>query len=156
MTKGRSMRILLTRIRIGAQTPSYSYRVYAPFTEISFERQGLISMHSDFGHGAGLLARFPDVIAPMTHLEASPGLEKHRIGRLIDAVADRVAAVLLGAAFPEMTERSAPFRFDVPAAPTDARLFGTVDNLSGRYELLASGLEALTPTSLGFRSEDDR
>lgn len=43
------MRILLTRTRIGAEAPSYSYRVHIPFTDISLERQALIAMHSDYG-----------------------------------------------------------------------------------------------------------
>lgn len=115
------MRILLTRIRIGAEAPSFSYRVYVPFTEISLERQALISMHSDYGHGAVLLARLPDVIAPMAHLETAPGLDKHSFAKAIDGVADRLAAVLLGSAFPEMTERVLPFRLDVASAPPNAR-----------------------------------
>lgn len=150
------MRILLTRIRIGQQPPSYSYRVYAPFSEISPERQSLISMHSDFGHGAGLLARLPDVIAPMTHLEAPPGLDKFRLGNLIDAVADRVGAILLGAVFPEMTERAVPFRLDVPSAPPNSKAFSEIDNLSGRYEFLSRELDTLTPTRLGLRAEAER
>ena len=89
------MRILLTRTRIGMEPPSYSFRVYVPFTEISLERQALISMHSDYGMGAGLLARLPDVIAPMSHLESAPGLDKHNLGKRIDGVAARLGAILL-------------------------------------------------------------
>lgn len=150
------MRILLTRTRIGVEAPSYSYRVHIPFTDISLERQALISMHSDYGLGAGLLARLPDVIAPMAHLEAAPGLDKHHFGKCVDAVADRVAAILLGAVFPEMAERTLPFRLDVPSAPPNARAFGEIENISGRYETLARDLDGLTASSLGFRAEGDR
>ncbi len=45
------MRILFVRVRIGVQESGYSYRLYIPFTESSFERQALISVHSDFGSG---------------------------------------------------------------------------------------------------------
>src|SRR3546814_4158645 len=45
------MRILFVRVRIGVQESGYSYRLYIPFTESSFERQALISVHSDFGRG---------------------------------------------------------------------------------------------------------
>ena len=150
------MRVLLTRTRIGVETPSYSYRVYIPFADISLERQALIPMHSDYGMGAGLLARLPDVIAPMWHLESAPGLDKHNLGKRVDGVADRVGALLLGAAFPEMRERAAPFHLDVPLAPPNARLFGTIENLSGRYEMLLYDLDSLTAASLVFRMESDR
>lgn len=150
------MRILLTRIRIGVDVPSYSYRTYVPFTEISLERQALISMHSDYGHGTGLLARLPDVIAPMAHLEAASGLDKHNVAKAIDGVADRLAAVLLGAAFPEMTERILPFRLDVASVPPNARRFGRSENLAGRYEMLVQARDSLTAASLGFRLETDR
>ena len=150
------MRILLTRTRIGAEAPSYSYRVYIPFAEISLERQALIAMHSDYGHGAGLLATLPDVIAPMTHLDAPSGLDKHNSAKAIDGIADRVAALLLGTAFPEMTERVLPFRLDVPSAPTNARLFGRSESLSGRYEMLAQTQDSLTAANLGFRMETNR
>lgn len=150
------MRILLTRIRIGVDVPTYSYRVYVPFTEISLERQALISMHSDYGQGAGLLARLADMIAPMAHLEAAPGLDKHNVAKAIDGVADRLAAVLLGVAFPEMTERVLPFRLDVASAPPNARLFARIENLAGRYEMLVQARDSLTAASLGFRMESDR
>ena len=150
------MRILLTRTRIGTEPPSYAYRVYVPFTEISLERQALISMHSDYGMGVGLLARLPDVIAPMSHLESAPGLDKYKLGKLIDGVADRVGTLLLAEAFPEMTERSVPFRLTVPSAPPNARLFGMTDNLSGRYEPMSGTQEGLTAEGLGFRGEADR
>lgn len=68
------MRVLLNRTRIGVEAPTYSYRVYVPFSELSHERQALIAMQSDYGMGAGLLARLPDVIAPPSHLESAPGL----------------------------------------------------------------------------------
>src|SRR3546814_14671338 len=45
------MRILFVRVRIGVQESGYSYRLYIPFTESSFERQALISVHSDYGRG---------------------------------------------------------------------------------------------------------
>src|SRR3546814_1231619 len=45
------MRILFVRVRIGVQESGYSYRLYIPFTESSFERQALISVHSDFVRG---------------------------------------------------------------------------------------------------------
>lgn len=150
------MRVLLTRTRIGVEAPSYSYRVYVPIAEISLERQALIAMHSDYGLGAGLLARLPDVIAPMSHLESAPGLDKHNLGKRIDGVADRVGAVLLRAAFPEMRERAVPFRLDLSSAPPNARLFGTIENLSGRYEKLSHDLDSLTAASLAFRVESDR
>lgn len=150
------MRVLLTRTRIGSETPSYSYRAYVPFADISLERQALISMHSDYGMGAGLLTRLPDVIAPMSHLESAPGLDKHNLGKRVDGVADRVGALLLGAAFPEMRERAVPFRLDVPSAPPNARQFGMIENLSGRHEMLARDLNSLTAASLGFRMGSDR
>ncbi|WP_337847818.1 hypothetical protein [Sphingomonas sp.] len=150
------MRILLTRTRIGVETPSYSYRAYVPFTAISLERQALIAMHSDYGFGAGLLARLPDVIAPMVHLEAAPGLDKHHLAKLVDGVADRVAAILLCGAFPEMTERTVPFRLDVPSAPPNAQRFGTIENISGRYETLSQALDSLTVVSLSLQMECDR
>jgi len=150
------MRVLLTRTRIGTEPPSYAYRVYVPFAEISIERQALISMHTDYGMGAGLLARLPDVIAPMSHLGSAPGLGKHNLGKLIDGVADRVGAVLLAKVFPEMAERTVPFRLTVPSAPPSARLFGTIVNLSGRYEPLACAVESLTAAGLEFHRESDR
>lgn len=150
------MRILLTRTRIGAEAPTYSYRVHVPFTEISPERQALIAMHSDYGLGAGLLARLTDVIAPMAHLEAAPGLDKHKLGKRIGDVADRLGAILLGTAFPEMTERAVPFRLIVPAAPPNARRLGTIENISGRYDGLSRALDDLTAPSLGLRLESDR
>lgn len=150
------MRILMARVRIGAQEPTYSYRLYVPFTEISLERQALISMHSDFGHGAGLLARFPDVIAPMAHLESTPGVDKHRLASLVDGVADRVGALFLGAAFSEMAERTVPFRLLVPTAPPNATIFGTIDNLSGRYAFLSDHVVTLSAQTLGLRLEGDR
>ena len=56
----------------------------------------------------------------MSHLEAASGLDKHNVAKAIDGVADRLAAVLLGAAFPEMTERILPFRLDVASVPPNA------------------------------------
>lgn len=150
------MRILFARTRIGIDVPTYAYRLFVPFSEISLERQALITMHSDYGQGAGPLARLPDVIAPMAHLEAAPGLGKHELAKRIDAVADRIGAILLGAAFPEMRELTIPFRLEVPAAPPNARLSGEAHNLSGRYDMLSRGLAALTPTILGLRMERDR
>lgn len=150
------MRILLTRTRIGTEPPSYAYRVYVPFTEISLERQAFISMHSDYSMGVGLLARLPDVIAPMSHLESAPGLDKYKLGKLIDGVADRVGALLLAKVFPEMAERTVPFRLTVPSAPPNARLFGSTDNLSGRYEPISRAPESFTADGLGFRGEADR
>lgn len=150
------MRILLARTKIGTEPPSYAYRAYVPFTEISLERQALISMHSDYGMGAGLLARLPDVIAPMAHLESAPGLDKYNLGKLIDSVADRVGALLLAEVFPEMTERTVPFRLTVPSAPPNAKLFATMNNLSGRYEPISCVQESLTADGLGFCRERDR
>lgn len=150
------MRILLTRTRIGTEPPSYAYRVYVPFTEISLERQALISTHSDYGMGAGLLARLPDVIAPMSHLESTSGLDKHRLGKLIDGVADRVGALLLAEVFPEMAERTVPFRLTMPSAPPNARRIGFSDNLSGRYEPISRALASLTAYRLGFHGKEDR
>jgi len=150
------MRILLTRTRIGTEPPSYSYRIYVPFNEISLERQALISMHSDYGMGAGLLARLPDVIAPMAHLQSAPGLDSYNLGKRIDGIADRVGAILLGAVFPEMAERTVPFRLTVPSAPPNARLFGATHNLSGAYEPLSRALASLTAAGLGFHRDSDR
>ena len=150
------MRILLTRARISGEASSYSYRVFIPFAEISLERQALIAMRSDYGHGAGLLARLSDIIAPMTHLDAPSSLDKHNFAKAIDGIADRVAAVLLGTAFPEMTERVLPFRLDVPSAPTNARRFGRTESLSGRYEMLVQAQDSLTAVSLGFQMETNR
>lgn len=150
------MRILMSRVRIGVQEPTYSYRLYVPFAEISLERQALVSMHSDFGHGAGLLARLADVIAPMDHLERPPGLDKRRSGTLIDAVADRVGAVLLAAAFPEMDAPAVPFRLIVPTAPPNAMLFGSINNLAGRYAALSDLLPTVTPAALAFQPDADR
>ena len=130
------MRILLTRTRIGTEPPSYSFRVYVPFTEISLERQALISMHSDYGMGAGLLARLPDVNTVIATREGTP--------------------ILLGQVFPGMAEQRSQFRLSVPAAPANARLFETIDNLSGRYEPLSRALENLTAEGLGFHRESDR
>lgn len=153
---GAVMRVLLSRVRIGVREPTYSYRLYVPFREISPERQALIPMHSDYGHSTGLLARVSDVIAPMAHLESAPGVEKHKRGRLIDDVAERVGALLLQVAFPEMREPMVPFRLMIPAAPSNARVFGSIENLSGRYGELAARLPTVTATSLGFRLEGDR
>ena len=150
------MRILMSRVRIGAEQPIYSYRLHVPFTEISPERQALISMRSDFGLGAGLLARLIEVIAPMSHLEAPPGTDKHHFGRLVEGVADRVGALLLGTAFPEMVERTVPFRLLVPTAPSNALVFGEIVNLSGRYAYLSDHLPVLTVQTLGLRFEGDR
>lgn len=150
------MRVLLTRTRIGVETASYSYRAYVPFAEISPERQALIAMQSDYGLGAGLLARLADVIAPMSHLETVPGLDKHNFGKLVDGVADRVGAALFGAAFAEMTERTVPFRLHVPSAPPNARVFAAVANLAGRYEMFSRDLDRLTAETLGLWLEGDR
>ncbi|MDE8650568.1 hypothetical protein [Novosphingobium album (ex Liu et al. 2023)] len=150
------MRILLTRVRIGQVLPSYAYRAFVPFTEISLERQALIAMHSDFGYGFGLLARLFDVIAPMAHLEAPPGLEKHRFGIELDLVASRVGAILLHAAFPEMAERTVPFRQLVPIAPPNAAHLGEAVDLTGRHDWLSGQIETLTAEALGFRIEGDR
>lgn len=150
------MRILLTRIRVGAGSPSYSYRVHIPFPEISLERQALIAMHSDYGLGAGPLARLADVVAPMAYLEAAPSLEKHKLGRRIQDLADRLGAILLAAAFPEMTANVVPFRLEVLSAPPDTRVFATIDNVSGRCDMLAREADRLTLAGLGFRMEADR
>ena len=147
------MRILLSRARIGKAQPSYAYRAFVPFTEISLERQSLISMHSDYGQGAGLLARLSDVIAPMTHLEASAGLEKFRGGLALDTIASRLGAFLLQAAYPEMLERSVPFRLLVPIAPPPAIRFASVNNLAGRYEWVVDQINSLDAQRLGFRLE---
>lgn len=148
------MRILLTRIRIGAT--SYAYRVHVPFTEISPERQALISMHSNYGLRAGTLARLAEVIAPMAYLESPPSLERHNMGRRIEEIADRLGAILLRAVFPEMTAQAVPFRLEVPSAPPDARLFATIENLSGRYDGFAREADTLTSAGLGLRLEGDR
>lgn len=150
------MRILMSRVRIGLQEPTYSYRLHVPFGELSPERQALISMWSDFGLGAGLLARLTDVVAPMRHLEAPPGVEKHRFGKLVDDIADRVGAVLLGATFPEMVELSVPFRMVVPSAPPNARAWADIMNLAGRYEILTAQLPVLTAADLGMKFGGDR
>ena len=150
------MRILMSRARVGAQEPTYSYRLHVPFGELSLERQALISMWSDFGLGAGLLARLPDVIAPMRHLEAPPGVEKHRFGKLVDETADRVGAVLLGATFPEMVEPSVPFRMLVASAPPNTAAWADIINLAGRYEILTAQLSVMTAAGLGLKLEGDR
>lgn len=89
----------------------------------------------------------------MDHLEAAPGLDKHRQGRLIEAVADRSGALLLGAAFPEMTAPSVPFRIKIPSAPGNARIVGRVENLSGAYARLAAMQDAVTLADLGWQVE---
>lgn len=150
------MRIFLTRTRIGLALPSYAYRAFIPFTEISPERQDLISMQSDFGHGVGRLARLADVIAPMSHLEAAPGLDKHRFGSGLALVASRVGAILLRAAFPEMTERTVPFRHLVSIAPSNAALFCETVSLAGRHDWLLGQIETLTADTLDFRAEGTR
>ena len=150
------MRILLSRARIGKAQPSYAYRVFVPFTEISLERQRLISMHSDYGQGAGLLARLSDVIASMVHLEASPGLEKFRGGLALEAIASRLGALLLHAGYPEMLERSVPFRLLVPIAPPPAIRCASVINLAGRYDWVANQIASLDAQRLGFRLEGER
>lgn len=150
------MRILLARTRIGQVQPSYAYRVFVPFTELSPERQGLISMHSDFGHGAGLLARLVDVIAPTPHLEAGPDPEKFRYGLRLDTAAGRLGAILLHAAYPEMLERSVPFRLLVPIAPPNAIRFANVIDLAGCHDWLAGRIDTLGAAALGFRLEGGR
>ena len=144
------MRILLSRVRIGLAQPSYSYRVYVPFSELSKERQSLVSMHSDFGLGAGLLACLPDVIAPLSHLAAEPGLGRQRFGWRLDMIASRVGAILLRAAFPEMLERSVPFRLFVPIAPANATVMGDTIDLAGTFEWLASKIDTLAAEDLLF------
>lgn len=150
------MRILLARTRIGQIQSSYAYRVFVPFTEISLERQAFIATHSGYGLGAGLLARLPDVIAPMAHLEASPGPEKYRYALTLDTIAGRLGAILLRAAYPEMLERCVPFRLLVPIAPPGAIRFAWVDDLAGRYEWIAERMETLGAATLGCRLEGDR
>jgi len=150
------MRILLSRTRVGVQQPSYSYRVHVPFSEISPERQSLLSMHSDFGLGVGRLARLGDVIAPMAYLAAPPGLDKHRDGRALDLLAGRVGALLLRAAFPEMLETTIPFRLQVALTPPNAQLFADIFDLAGRQDWLAGQLDVLTAEMLAFALEHDR
>lgn len=150
------MRILLSRTRVGVHQPSYSYRVHVPFSEISLERQALLSMHSDYGFGVGRLARLADVIAPMAHLAAPPGLDKHRDGAALDLLASRVGAILVGAAFPEMGETTIPFRLQVAIAPPNARLIADIVDVAGRQTWLASQIDILTAARLAFALEHDR
>jgi len=150
------MRILLSRTRIGTDQPSYAYRLFVPFTEISLERQALISMRSDYGYSIGLLARLPEVIAPMAYLEAPPGLDKYHEGEALDLLASRVAAILLRAAFPEMFENTVPFRLMVPIALPNTRLFADVMTLSGRAAWLAARIDTLSADMLGFHLEGEQ
>jgi hypothetical protein len=64
--------------------------------------------------------------------------------------------LLLGAVFPEMTEPAVPFLQRVPAAPPDAAILASIDNLSGQYQALSASLPDVTAASLGFRLEADR
>ena len=113
-------------------------------------------MQSDYGMGAGLLARLPDVIAPPSHLESAPGLAKHHFAERVDGVASRLAAIFVAAAFAEMTEHLLPFRHHVPAAPPNSTLYGEVQDLTGRYDALARRIDTLTAAGLRFRLETDR
>lgn len=150
------VRILLSRTRIGLVQPSYAYRLFVPMCELSAERQSLIAMRSDYGHGQGLLATLADVIAPMAHLEANPGLEKFRFAADLNKVAGRAGALLLNAALPEMLERTTPFRLLVPFAPSDALRVAQTVHLAGRYRWLEHKIETLRAADLGWRRESDR
>ncbi|MDX3911149.1 MAG: hypothetical protein QHC67_15220 [Sphingobium sp.] len=45
----RMMRVIAARAHIGDGEPSYAYRLYVPFTELSLERQALIPYRTPFG-----------------------------------------------------------------------------------------------------------
>lgn len=150
------MRTIAARTRIGIQQPSYAYRLFVPLAELSPERQSLISYRSSFGVGShdDHLARLSDVVAPLRHLASPPGLNRFHQSLAIDAVADRVAAMLLNAIFPEMDARRVPFRLLVASAPSNAVVSARINDLTGRYRRLAADLETLDARLLGLVRSD--
>ena len=137
------METLATRVRVTGASPRYQYRLYAPFPALSPERQSLIHYHSDFGHGRGLLARMTEVIAPMSWLEMSPGLEKAAQGRAIHDLAAAIEASVLAALFPEMTASPVPLLFAHPEDLPDERFAATVADIMGRFVRLSADAAAL-------------
>lgn len=149
------MQIVATRTRIGIDPPTYAYRVYVPMTELSPERQRLISYRSNFGIGPrdAYFARIEDVIAPMAHLETPAGTVRYAKAKAIEEVASRLSAIILRPLFPEMIADVLPFRFIVPAAPPNAVVQVTVHDLTARYETTRTMLGALTPRMLGVQTD---
>ncbi|WP_292940878.1 hypothetical protein [Novosphingobium sp. 32-60-15] len=147
------MDIVSSRTRIGLDQPTYAYRLYVPMSELSPERQRLISYRSNFGIGDrdAYLARVDAVIAPMTHLETPAGLERHAQAKAIEDVASRLSAIILRALFPEMTAETLPFRFLVPSAPPNAIMRASIQDLTARYEKLRTLLATFTPELIGAR-----
>ncbi len=147
------MEIVASRTRIGPDQPTYAYRLYMPMSELSPERQRLISYRSNFGIDArdAYLARINDVIAPMAHLETPAGLERYTQAKAIEEVASRLSAIILRALFPEMTAETLPFRFLVRAAPPNAIVRASIQDLTARYETLRTLLATLTPELIGVQ-----
>lgn len=147
------MDIVSSRTRIGLDQPTYAYRLYVPMSELSPERQRLISYRSNFGIGDrdAYLARVDAVIAPMPHLETPAGLERYAQAKAIEDVASRLSAIILRALFPEMTAETLPFRFLVPSAPPNAIMRASIQDLTARYETLRTLLATFTPELIGAR-----
>jgi len=137
------METLATRVRVTCACPHYQYRLFAPFAALSPERQSLIHYHSDFGHRRGLLARMTEVIAPMSWLEMSPGLEKAVQGRAIHDLAAAIEARVLSAVFPEMTASPVPLLFARLEDLPDERITAVVADIMGRFVRLTADAAAL-------------
>jgi len=144
------MQILLTRKRLTGTRPLYEYRLFVPFETLSAERQARIHYRTDFAKRGGPLARLTEVIAPMDYLRAEPGLTKFDIGRDICTVAKRIEAILIGAVFPEMRAEIVPLLYEHREEIDDAFVVTDINDLAGRYALLARTACQLTATDLGL------
>ena len=144
------MQILLTRKRLAGIRPLYEYRLFVPFETLSAERQARIHYRTDFAKSGGPLARLTEVIAPMDYLRAEPGLTKFDVGRDICAVAKRIEAILIGAVFPEMRAEIVPLFYAQDEELDDAMMMTDINDLAGRYALLARATCQLTAADLGL------
>lgn len=145
------MQIILTRKRLAGTRPLYEYRLFVPFEMLSPERQSCIHYRTDFAKRGGPLARLTEVIAPMDYLRAEPGLTKFDVGRDICAVAKRIEAILIGAVFPEMRAEIVPLLYEQGEELDDAMVITDINDLAGRYALLARATSQLTAVDFGLK-----
>lgn len=146
------MQILLTRKRLTGARPLYEYRLFVPFEMLSAERQARIPYRTDFAKRGGPLARLTEAIAPMDYLRAEPSLTKFDLGRDICMVAKRIEAILIGAVFPEMRAEIVPLLYEQDEELDDAMVMTDINDLAGRYALLARATCQLTAADLGLRA----
>lgn len=150
------MDVIVSRSRIAGAASLYQYRALVPLADVDpVRRMRCVIIQAVHGDERVPSTRLADVIAPDLWFERHLAIPCGLAARLT-FVAKRVEALIIRAAYPEMTAQLPPLLFALDHEPGNASCRIMVADLADAFDRLAPDIDILMAADLGLFQGSDR